>query len=120
MPSYVKCKRSRMAVTETACRNMRSKQAFICIGCTGPALISGGGQLMIRAEVEPGSAPQLAHTYKPVRATIPGLWVDFSGCEDLLERFKAAAAERGMKPGASALDLIYLFDAGMLVLRRKP
>jgi len=48
---------------------------------------------------------------------LPGIFVDFTGCEDLLEEFNAAALTAGMKPGESALDLIYLFANGELHLK---
>ena len=45
-----------------------------------------------------------------------GIFVDFAGCEDLLDEFAAACAERGFTPGESALDIIYLFVKGKLAV----
>lgn len=73
-------------------------------------------------EIEGGGGVPSPPAEKPVteaKQTPAGIFVDFTGCEDLLDEFVAACAERGFAPGESALDIIYLFVTGQLAVIRK-
>jgi hypothetical protein len=102
-----KCKGVRIAITEQICEEFRSRQARICDGCPGPY----GDQ----QQGSPSPAPE-----QEAANQSPGFFVDFTGHEDLLQTWTAAAAERGLDPGGAALDIIYLFTEGLLYLKRKP
>jgi len=54
---------------------------------------------------------------EPAPMPLPGFFVDFTGCEELLEEFRVAAESAGLSPSDSALDLIYLFANGELRLK---
>jgi hypothetical protein len=102
MVNHGRCSNVRPAIDEKTCEEMRQREARICSGCPGPA----------PAVVDACAA----EVVKQAVAVLPGFFVDFTGCEDLLQKFKEAATSHGMKPGDSALDLIYLFSEGMLCL----
>jgi hypothetical protein len=102
-----KCSNVRPAITEKICEEMRDRKALVCRECPGPA----GKAVEVAAD-----PAQQAPDVKVLISGRPGFFVDFTGHEDLLEKFKDAATERGMKPGESALDLIYLFAEGLLCL----
>lgn len=115
-----RCKNVRPFITAQDCSLMQERPAQICNGCTSPAFVKEP-EIVVAAETVidnfahlPGG--QIVETVKAAVAARPGIFVDFTGNEDLLERFKDAAASQGMKAGESALDLIYLFDAGLLCL----
>lgn len=120
MPRYVRCEPADMEVTETACAMSREKGAVLCVGCPGPA---AGHDVPTAPLSDPSeqsdesdSLVVQAEAVTPPVDSCPGFFVDFTGHEDLLERFISAGASRGLKPGESALDLVYLFDAGLLCL----
>jgi hypothetical protein len=79
-------------------------------------------QATITSEIEGGGgvpSPPAETPAKSPNQTPPGIFVDFSGYEDLLVEFEAACAERGFSPSESALDIIYLFVTGKLAVIRK-
>jgi hypothetical protein len=113
-----KCSNVRPAITEAVCDEMCGRNALVCRDCSGPAPVDELPPLD-DVSVTTTTAGDLVQSVKEAAIGRPGFFVDFSGHEDLLAKFKAAADSRGMRPGESALDLVYLFVEGLLFLQEE-
>jgi len=132
MQNKGKCINVRIAITKDICEDFRGRGARICDGCPGPEGAQRAEDALDVPTVASADADELPALVKEQPAPVasasildepslpPGFYVDFTGCEDILHAWTSAATERGLDPGAAALDIIYLFTEGLLRLKRKP